>query len=731
MYLGWAEDHREWVDTLTTLQKQPEGFSFTVANPRPGLSYTYDKDTYLHRTRKAELAAAQKHYDNTYKALRDKYEAGLADYLAIGEEFLKDVTDPVKPAKYKRALMIDAQRHGHLMHNAAVLWLEAHPTAKLDGYQDYEELLKTLWVGDLREAHPEWIAGKPTKRQQQLLLYCLGRDDLGTVPLWNDPPLADVRKKSHVTLGKVILSAGAPTLPVQRLHPSYWGLFLVSPLHGKDRGFYEPEPGDVDDRWIQRLSKDLRMESRRFRHEDSKFQVYEVVPRPVEDPTFCSTGVYLHRSNAHGRDDFLTVVPDKAVEGQTPLVFCTKGVGADPDHIGSPTARVLTHVGRMRARFGETTTTDFPFAYPGSQDTGTDTAGSWRNIGFCNAYGGDEIAIADFLNFAVMYEKAAAHALTAKTHGFVRPIALVEISNLPRNLDRMPDLRKATSGSSPAIGYPAQIVTCSPVETSLRIYKQGHDQDYVYYNLDLELAEWERCYTNLVLPPGVVESVEEDIKALDADIRAYAKLQGLVELEEGLPDRLRSLQRRMLLAYKIMWQALLSWWVFLDNRWASDTYTGSFSGRNFNSGPRDSNEWGPLDRPSEDQTPGKGGEGQLCLHIDLSNLGNLCALKGELQTMLELIGPDMDAETRYEGKWIWKDCRLYSFSVALAQILGRAKSRLDSDIWPAAQKVAEEERAEQIAQALIEGLKADTETVLQDGTKGKGVPPYAALLPWR
>src|SRR5205085_1517574 len=83
-----------------------------------------------------------------------------------------------------------------------------------------------------------------------------------------------------------------------------------------------------------------------------------------------------------------------------------------------------------------------------------------------------------------------------------------------------------------------------------------------------------------------------------------------------------SLEDRMLLGFRILLRMMASYRVFLDENWATDTYTGSFSGRNFNSGPRDSNEWEPLSNPSEkpDDAKGPSGEGTFCAHVDVGNL---------------------------------------------------------------------------------------------------------------
>ena len=506
-YADWASHHNQWVATLKELQRCPARFSFTEKLAAPEEENIYASgDSHLFITRRQEYHDEATWYSKTYEQLWAVYTSGLDEYLAIGEKFLRHLTDPGMTLMQKHDLMVEAQGDHFLMHNAAVRWLEEHPASDLGKCQDYEEVLKVLWLDTLRDGHREWRGRKPTKRQQRLLTYLLGRDDQDVIPAWNDPRLPQIREASHVTLGKVILTTHSPI--GRWMHPCYWGLFLVSPLHDGDRGFYIPDADDPDHKWVTHLANDFRLESRYFRHHPNEFQVYEIAPRPYGNPAYATSGIYLNRSQAHGRDDFLTLVPEPGGTPAVTLVFCTKGVGSDPDLIGSETARNLDFVKRFKNRFAAPTT-QYPFAYPLNTDRDVGNAGSWRNIGFCTTYAGDEISIVDFTNFGTMYDRATVHPRTRDCNGFVQPVALVEINSLPRTQARMPDIQAGIN--SELIGYPVQVVTVSPIETCLRLSKEGKPQDYILGNLALEVDEWERCYSSVPLPSSLIKALADDV----------------------------------------------------------------------------------------------------------------------------------------------------------------------------------------------------------------------------
>jgi hypothetical protein len=707
-YRAWVSENATWVGVLNRLRHHPRGFSFERESEvaEPDLTrYPVTMTNYLARSRRAE-AAATKDERAEYEQLRARFEKGMAAYLEIGEAFLREVCDPALTDRDKHDLLVDAQGQDHLLHNAAVLWLEKRSTADgpglpraadpaLDDLQDYEEVLKTLWAEELRAADPGWNARRPTPRQRALVRYCIGRDEVEWFPRWNDPGLDQVRSGAHVTLGKVLLRGRRVDLLQGRwVHPAYWGLFLVSPLFAADRGFYSPDPGDPDDRWVRRLAAGptapvpgFGLADDHFRHDPTRFQVYEKVPRLYADPASTPAGTYLHRSKAHGRDDFMAAVAGAGTQSspRSTIVYCTKGVGADPDLIGSPTARQHNHAKALQERWAAPTT-QYPFAYPG--DDTADTAGSWRNLGFCLAHGGDEVAAVDFDNFDAMLGRAQLRN-GRSDHGFVVPVACVEMNRLPRTVDRIKGLH--TGLGTGGIGYPAQIVTGSPVETSLRLTKTGSGQDYDYGSPRLELVEWERCYAPVPLPGRFVQDVETDRAWLGTVITKYVadnggdwgRVVGYPQAE--LADRLDFLARRMRLALRVVRRAFAAWQTFLDFGWATDSYTGSFAGRNFNSGPRDSNEWGPLARPSEGQIPGtSAGEGYLCAHVDIGNFRGTFGALGEMYGALGLLaGPqygvddgETGANSLYDARLMWPKCTVDKVAAAVTVVTRAVEGEL-------------------------------------------------------
>ena len=225
------------------------------------------------------------------------------------------------------------------------------------------------------------------------------------------------------------------------------------------------------------------------------------------------------------------------------------------------------------------------------------------------------------------------------------------------------------------IGYPVQVATLSPVETSLRLHKRGDGQDYDYGHLPLELLEWERCYAGVEGLPMLEEAIKNDISQLEKHL-----LQFTVS-EEQLRGKIQQLQRRMLLCGRILRSMLASYIVFVECDRSSDSYTGSFSGRNYNSGPRDSNEWGDLIQPSERQEfGGPAGEGVLGGHIDLANLSASVGVGGDLYRAMGLqVGILVSMDEYEEVDQMWSGCALHQCSIKLSQFLGdrSAKKWLD------------------------------------------------------
>lgn len=847
-FKGWIEQKKVWVELLDKLRLHPRGFSFTKKAHQPHLNETLypagvSEESPIHllvSTRRREYEEATQEYEE-YEADWEAYLAGFEEYLKIGAEFHAAMTDPRVELNEKMQLIIASENDGHLMHNAAVLWIEANEVSLVDeeikvgsepfcqkqsskvpntidddGRLDYEEVLKTLWASELVRAHPAWCESQEydQPRCKALLKYCIGRDDLDTVPTWNHPKLDEFRKDSHVTLGKVLVRRRTQFHDERiRVHPGYWGLYLVSPLFDLDRGFYDVEEGDADDNWLNYLETRLGMPDSLIRHESvqgtKNFQIYERIPRLYANPTITPPGVYLHRSRAHGRDDFLVLVTGQSEDDRECMVVCTKGVGADPDLIPAETAGQLSHTLALKNGWGNPSHRDFPFGYPEAGKE--DNAGSWRNVGFCLMHGSghDEIASVDFNNFGIMFDVARSHKLGGVATGFVEPFVAIEISCVSRNKARMPMVVSGVEGQG-TIGYPVEVATMAPLETSLRLYKRRANQDYDYGHLPLEILEWERCYAKVPVPELLAKGIEMDIERLGSEIipriirddaidevrkRYYSanlgeleraveedvqaqlllaegELQGeyeraiqsknpysgynrLLTLEtagsaeerakraqEKFREQLRTkrekelrgasvaakarfeeilaqheqqiaeevekktrertelhlqekrlaiedLRNRMLLAARIMHGMLATYVIFVDHGWATDTYTGSFSGRNYNSGVRDSNEWGEFVEPSEKTTlGGRAGEGLLRAHIDIGNIPTAIGTDGDVFLSMGLADiwhtGGVDLGTHHDlvlkCNLMWTGCALHKCATEITAFFARAKLALD-EIW--------------------------------------------------
>lgn len=561
----WVKDHDGWLEGLAESRRQKDGFAFS------------------------SLAG-----NATYEEFVD----------TLGRHFHDVITDrwgPYKSIACKRAHMAFSEKHEHVLHSAAVLWLERRERSPAEehadgapvasspakwkedyvntlgdrSFGDYESELKYLWVSAVLKSD------KTDKdRREAMVRY-----------LW-----------SHSTLGKVIVRH--PT----RFHedrsietlPGYWGLFLFSARWSGDHGSY----GDGQ-------------------------RVHEQIPRKFNDAS-TPEGLYLHRSKAHGRDEHLALAQGSG-DGRHCLVACVKGVGADlsllPRHV------LNNYPGREEGaeRDWRAESSLLPFFTA----EGSKVTGSWFTIGYCFTSGSigegeTEIATVDFENFRRYHTACTELADRFPANrcyrylplGAVEPYVCIELNCRPKTLEL---LRDGVKGSK-EVGFPAQVVTCAPMETSLRIWKEGTDQDYDYNDIDLELIEWERCYESIVIDDcealinaDIIELQKEYLSKFaafrDAIEEAY-EYDKMVEAQQknldqqmskalethmkGLdPDGAKNVEktnermaRRIRLAYRAFLAVLGSYVVFAHRGWASDRSTGSFSGRNFNSGPRDSNQWG-------------------------------------------------------------------------------------------------------------------------------------------
>jgi len=634
----WLNKKADWIELLKKLAEHPRGFSFTEPITP---NYTNANEA-------------------NYKSQWDEYAVDLDSFLEMGANFVAAVAASPFDLSMARDLLIFSEEKGHLLHTAAVLWLE-HAEGAFDNHawaryvdknkkshvklearraleaargkggqppalRDYEEVLKRVYLDELERWHPEWKENQKPARREAMYKYLTGMAPADApLPSDNANKIATVtsatrRNLSHLTLGKVHVhrktQAHDGPQPV-RAHPGFWGLYSLAPFFQDDRGRFTAEENKSDLAWVNYAidpNGPLKMAKKNLSHflADNQFQVYEKVPRLFADTALTKPGVYLHRSKAHGRDDFLAAVWGTQANDRKCMVFCTKGVGGDKDLVPSTTAGDKV---AFQTRFGTNWTnpkndaqrTQFAFAYPAvDTDMG---AGSWRNLGFCLQSGAEsiqgtekvwqmeiEVASVDFRNFEMMYKKAVDHRLKDIAKGFVQPYIVIEISRLERNRVRMPSIRAGVDRGE--IGYPVQVVTLSPIETSLRMFKNSPNdpQNYDYDNVDLEVMELQRVYANS--PP----LSDATLQAIDADVAKLREYHTAAATQYNVPDQQKQLiepamvkvRERMQLAMKIMRNAVASYLVFINSGRSSDSYTSSFAGRNFASGPRDSNDWNLL-----------------------------------------------------------------------------------------------------------------------------------------
>ncbi|ADJ47216.1 hypothetical protein AMES_5391 [Amycolatopsis mediterranei S699] len=665
-FAQWISEHKEFAQAVAKLLLDPDGASFPTTK-----TAAVDEPTQIFL----------------------KYRA---EYLDQGREFLVAVAGAEVGREARQELLVASEADAHLFHNAAVLWLEDNPGTVIKNVLDYEECLKALWFDEVLRAGTA-RAKTMSNREKALRLYCFGADRDTPLPM-GDNGLAAARLLSHVSLGKVIArdrtrfhDDGAI-----RVHPGFWGLFLFSPVNKSHRGNFRVEQDSAEERWLNELPA-LAIEPKLVHDAPrGQFQVYERVPRPFLDTALTPPGVFLHRSRAHGRDDFLVRVAGTDRGTRKVMVTCTKGVGLQPDCLPRDIAVRVSGVKEFTSAFEKATTTNLPFTYPVAGQNEGDS--SWRNMGFCLVRGddSDEIATVDFAHFRELYEKAAEHRLRDSVGGFVEPFVCVELNCLPHNVERMPEVAAAVEKKG--ISWPAQVVTVSDRETSLRLTKQGTDQDYDYRAPALELLEWERVYAGSAFPAKLQEVIHKDVEDLISTMTTA--IERLIPKEEArswvdaLPAKRALLERRALLAARVISSALASWTVFVENGLASDTYTGSFSGRNFNSGPRDSNEWGPFSRGSvrsDHQAPA--GEGKYCGHVDLGNLAETLGMPGSrvfaavgltqgtsvpsLRAVEKSDGSDEDFNTLRDLDLLWTESALYRLAIELGQFFRQAKVKLD------------------------------------------------------
>ena len=464
-----------------------------------------------------------------------------------------------------KRLVALSERNMHVLHNATVLYLEQTPA--IDSV-DYERQLRNLWMEEVTANE----RSNPV-RVKALMAYLESHSVLGKVLVTNE---TDFHKTGQI-----------------RLQPSYWGLFFFSKMHTADDGLYKAADakGDAPDkRWWAYFAKEKFDGAK-----DAKgARVHEPVARDFTNDAHAAAGLYIVRSKAHGRD-LLLYHKSKNPKKEPPyMVSVIKGVGADLDRIPEGTAgNHLTP--KMRGSWNDKKNTGLPF-YSVAPDQLTN-AGSWATLGFNFARGwlGEnetEIGAVDLDHFRAMKvfvdslaRSGSSPILNYLKTAFVDGYSLCELANLPHITQRLDATVTAAMDVSNEhfIGMPAQITSVAPNETALRIYKQhGDAQNYDFGHVELEMAEWLRATAHLTLPKGLSELYSADLRTVKA---APSALYDPAKREQ-----------RLLLAYKLTFAFFGSYAVFAKRGWTSHTQSGSFSGRNFNVGPRDSNEWGPTVR---------------------------------------------------------------------------------------------------------------------------------------
>lgn len=578
----WLDKHRLVIEGLNVYRSLRQGFSFRIFESNDA----------------GEVAP---HFA--------KYQWSISDMqrfwphcLAKGYEYCRVITDRQINQRDKIRLIEMSEEHGHVFHNTAVLYLESLSEDRDAAVSAYENSLKQLWLGEVRAFNSGEF-----ERREALTDYL----------------------RDHTVLGKIIRSRTTqfhdrPTL--LRMHPAFWGLFLFSRTHRADNVRFPIKKGSAEAKWRQKLADWNRPNADKADHYVTKFlnsiepparyPIYEPLPRHFTDRQAAPRGVYLHRSKAHGRDEFLVVnTPDSER-----AVFCTKGVGADLDQV-MPTIKSRWPDSAL-ARYWESGPTGrkaesspLPFEYRFIL-----RATGWSVLGFCIDVGnmGEHLG-QDYYNFAAMYDfvdrwrtaavaRGTAHAL-ARTivdwlpQVFVEPYACVEISR--HYLDRLrkpigrKDMLLAKTGDrfkpvkpqkkeDAFLGMPVQMVTGAPCETSLRLEtrdKAGAPA-YNYECPPLELKEWARC-----------------VGGIQTDIR------NAVKTDAG--DQEKEVMDRLAVAYQLAAILTASFIAFQKKGWLTGKANPSFAPRNFGSGPRDSPDWMPLAKATEKAT---------LQSIELSNL---------------------------------------------------------------------------------------------------------------
>jgi hypothetical protein len=625
---NWLNDNRSFVASLNVFRNLREGFSFRI----------FELDN------AAEVAPHYASYQQAISHLRDFWPA----YLDKGDEYRRIISDEQIHMQDKISLIDLSESFGHIFHNAAVLYLEnlAAGREKDQAVKNYEDHLKDLWLVQVR-----LFSRGDSQRRQALIDYL----------------------RAHTVLGKVIRQKETqfhdqPTL--LRMHPAFWGLFLFSRACRADNGRFPIASESAEDEWLRRLTQWNLEQADQPNHyvtgylndmgnAPARLPIYEALPREFSDPQVAPRGIYLHRSKSHGRDDYLVVnTPDASR-----AVFCTKGVGGDPDRVMAAISRergnsALIQYWSSNPADRQSGAPPLPFEYQYIQGhTG------WSVLGFCIEVGnmGEHLG-RDYHNFAAMYDFVSNWRAAAESHSSVHPLARAIVGWLPRVFvepyacieisrhyqERLrPPIGKAQTllAKSAALpqkpqpdevffGMPVQIVTGAPCETSLRLQKIEHGAApaYDYECPVLERKEWARC----------VGPIHDDIRAA-------------VEQDSAGADP--NDKEALAVAYQLAAIFVASFIAFQKKGWLTGRDNPSFAPRNFGSGPRDSPDWVSFEDVASKER----------ISLQTTELSNVSS------SLLEYIGLSLSIED------IWRKLIVdrQSFPDALRSMLPTASGKAD------------------------------------------------------
>jgi len=344
-----------------------------------------------------DLAKARRNPTGFYfELIKEHCDKCWTRYLELGRFFHGMITGGSLSAGEKATLMRFSEEMDHVLHNAAVLYLEETETST----SDFKDGIRHVRVGKSFDPRSHMHQEPPERLIQPLAFAGESYDDTTAVNnanaigcgrldyelqlqrLWldrvgeeGDPYISHERFQAlldwglgHTILGKIVLRRKTQFHDDGRIemHPGFWGLFIVGSMSTGDKGSYTISESDPkENSWRTFLEMG-----------GVRLPFMERVPRFFADVEKVDPGIYFHRSKAHGRDEFLAWVSGKNEKDRKTMVFCTKGVGADFDLVKNGPA------GRIHGNFEQSWEqgSSLPFSYAKDQ-------GSWSTLGFCSVEG--------------------------------------------------------------------------------------------------------------------------------------------------------------------------------------------------------------------------------------------------------------------------------------------------------------------------------------------------------